>query len=56
MSLDSKAILSYEAHRVKVSIEKPTSILTIDDFMEMVRSLALAAGYNPDNVNAYFED
>ena len=48
-----KAILSYESHGGKVSIERPSSDLVFDEFIEMVRSLALAAGYAPDTINEY---
>jgi len=37
-----------------VSISIPDDDLTMDDLCEMMRSLALAAGYSEKTVNEYF--
>lgn len=49
-----KAILSYESHGNKVTVERPNSDITFSEFMEMVESVALAAGWSKGTIDEYF--
>jgi len=51
-----KAILTYESHGKRVCIEYPHSDLDINEFMEMVRGVAIASGYHPHTVSEFFQD
>jgi len=39
-----------------VSIKKPTSDIPMEEFHEMCRALAKAAGYHDDHIKEYFDE
>ena len=40
----------------KVTIKKPNSDITIEEFWEMCKTLAKAAGYHEDHIKEYFDN
>ena len=50
------SILSFKHYDIKVSIKVDMSGLTIGDFYENCKQLALAVGYAPKTVNEYFTE
>lgn len=48
--------ISAEQYGCKYTLEVDYDDLTIDDFKQLLKSLALSMGYHPDNVNEMFGD
>ena len=48
--------MSFEHWGEKITIKKPTSDITIEEFWEMCKSLAKAAGYHEDQIKEYFDE
>ena len=48
--------MSFEHWGEKITLKKPNSDITIEEFWEMCKSLAKAAGYHQDHVDKYFNE
>lgn len=42
-------------HNVRVEIKHKSDDLTIGEFFQLIKSAALAWGYDPDNIKEYFD-
>jgi|TARA_B100001093_G_scaffold449277_1_gene455396 hypothetical protein len=48
--------ITVEHYDEKVSIETKHDDITFDDFMELIRKVALGVGYHNKNVDDWFEE
>ena len=48
--------ITVEHYDEKVSIETKNNGITFDDFMELIRKVALGVGYHNNNVDEWFDE
>lgn len=53
---NSKCTMSFKHWEEKVSITKPNSDINIEEFWEMCKRLARAAGYAESSIKEYFDE
>ena len=46
--------VSIEHWEEKITVEKDHSDITFDEYIEMLRTLTLAVGYNQEQINEFF--
>ena len=54
MNINQESRLSFKHWDEEVVIQKDHSDLTIGEFYQMCKQLALGAGFQPNSVNEYF--
>ena len=55
MSINQESRLSFKHWDEEVVIKKDHSDITIDEFYQMCKQLALGTGFQPNTVNEYFD-
>jgi hypothetical protein len=48
--------MSFEHWGEKITLKKPTSDITMEEFHGMCRALAKAVGYHDDHIKEYFDE
>lgn len=56
MEVNQESTLSFKHWDEEVVIKRDHSDLTIGEFYQMCRQLALGAGFQPNNVDEYFNN